>query len=35
MESFYDGDLKDIWDSDLDPVSPATWLTVNILSIIL
>lgn len=21
MDSFYDGDLKDIWDSDLDPVS--------------
>lgn len=21
MEGFYDGDLKDIWDSDLDPVS--------------
>lgn len=21
MDTFYDGDLKDIWDSDLDPVS--------------
>jgi len=24
MDSFYDGDLKDIWDSDLDPVSKQT-----------
>lgn len=26
METFYDGDLKDIWDSDLDPVSIPNFL---------